>query len=79
MQGESKRDMTASKVRQYIFDRVCLYSESTLEALWGGEMANMPEKYLGCEITVIGARKKGVLDIGINEAIPGSEGEQAAG
>ena len=49
MQGECKRDMTASKVRQYIFDRVCLYSESTLEALWGGEMANMPEKYLGCE------------------------------
>lgn len=79
MQGESEKDMTVNEIKKYIFDKVCLYSKSTLETLWVGEIAGAPEKYLDCEITVIGVKRKGGLDIGVNEAIPASEGDRAAG
>jgi hypothetical protein len=57
-------------VKEIVMDRVCIYDTKNLENIWTGDIRNMPSKYLNLEIKVIGAKRKGIVDIGI---IPFSE------
>lgn len=62
--------MKLNDVQGIVMDRVCIYGTEDLENIWTGYIRNMPSKYLNLEIKVIGAKRKGIVDIGI---IPFSE------
>ena len=57
--------MKLNDVMEIVMDRVCIYDTKNLENIWTGYIRNMPSKYLNLEIKVIGAKRKGTVDIGI--------------
>lgn len=57
--------MKLKKLKTVIFDNVSLYREidSGYEDVWNGTLQNIPEEFLDYTVGIIGARRKGELDI----------------
>ena len=53
-------------VKEIIMDRIYLYNIDDLENnLCIGYIKNMPPEYLDLQIKIIGAKRKGIIDIGV--------------
>jgi hypothetical protein len=77
MRREKEGKMTIGDATHIIMDKVCLYDVHTKEDLWRGMIGNTPEQYIKLEIKIIGAKRKGVVDIGISfPSLPGNAGRK---
>ena len=58
--------MKLDNIKEIVMDKICLYTIDNMEDIWEGHIKNMPSKYLNLEIKIIGAKRKGIVDIGVS-------------
>ena len=60
--------MKLKEIKSIIFDEICLYKEldsGMYEDIWKGKPEYIPNELIDYTIRIIGAKRKGVLDIEI--------------
>ena len=58
--------MKLQEISSLIFDDVCLYKKSAdndYEDLWRGNAQNIPREFLEYTVGIVGAKRKGIIDI----------------
>lgn len=59
--------MKLKEIKTKIYDDVCLYkvngNDQEYKNLWEGKMQDVPDEFLGFYVGIIGAKRKGVIDI----------------
>lgn len=59
-------DMKVVELVPYIFDQVAIYHESNInQDMYKGDIKSVPIKFLEAQVNVIGAQRKGIIDIEI--------------
>lgn len=66
--------MKLKEIQSKIYDDVCLYKENkqnqgccNYKDLWRGKSQDIPQGFLDYTVRIIGAKRKGILDIEIRE------------
>lgn len=66
--------MKLKEVKKRTYDYVCLYKknrqnqECLYQNLWKGKIQDVPDEYLDLYVGIIGAKRKGILDIELRES-----------
>lgn len=67
--------MKLKDIKTKIYDNVCLYKKNEqfqedfdYEDLWKGKGQDIPDEFLDLYVCIIGARRKGILDIELRES-----------
>ena len=64
------KQMKLRDLQHHVYEKVYVYTSKDgewieFEDVYKGKFEDIPDKLLECEVSVIGARRKGCLDIGI--------------
>lgn len=67
--------MKLKEIKTKIYDDVCLYKRNELNQeydcykdLWKGKIQDVPDEFLEFYVGIIGAKRKGILDIELRES-----------
>lgn len=63
--------MQIKDLKEHIFEKIQIYNTGTdtYKTIYSGDIQNTPDNLIKCEVAVIGAKRKGVVDIGIKGGI----------
>lgn len=64
--------MKLESLKRYIYDKVSIYTKADdnwdeFKTLYNGNMADIPNELLSLEVHLIGAKRKGIVDISVIE------------
>lgn len=58
--------MKISDIKSLMMDKICLYDIDDMGSRWTGYIENMPTQYLDLEIRMLGAKRRGIMDVGVD-------------